>query len=795
MGWLIILPLLEISCACELANFTPVFFVVRDSLVVYGPHSDWQCHTPQLHRARHSVNGAEPLVQASFGLREVGMRASVSGTASGRGDGSRPSSQSGRDQLVVEAQCMPLAGKILHVRVYYVTVGTPSSTPLAGALSPLHATTPDASAIATSSGGASQSLGFRVLAIDELDNEFSLFVSRQKAEYLFRSQSPAQSASFEDASVASAPSLEAMANSIIDHIDIIGNRHRDVGKLTCREPEVHVAKRTRAMLARDAASKQKNPHLMAKNDQRAARAKKTVLRTMEAIATAQQQDSVAALDQGVVSPRSRRSRKSSDESLLHRMAFSNDKPVWRSDLETNYEEQQQSSATSAAPASSTANVSTKSATDATTMTSSSSATTVGTSAPRRVIPERKHKHKDLYERREKERKQRLLVTRAKSSSNILEPASLIATSPSLTALAVLEKPGEEEELPKALPDPHTIRARFNAAVRNAYAVRTFLGVKSPPETEQFLRRRTVDHTERRVLKGNDSFSAFPGMGVEITHERPEFRGGVDEDDPLLQEKLRILTQTARRNSFVRDKDGNLIRRSNSSRGGSARRLSSFGVEPLVPLVASSSAPVLGAAVNADIGINSDVIGHDDEQGQVAEALHDDKNMQVASQHKEWLTEMQPQAASTTSDAREAILVENEPADHQSVLETSTSTLPQPSSSEKAADEEGCEVGNIAGEAASTADPEITFEPDLNPQSAALDPEQEHLSKEADLPLLPADDPDAAVATAALAIRTETYTAAVQDSAPSAIPRRSSTSSPHRYFSPPNVLECDGFCGS
>lgn len=490
---------------------------------------------------------------------------------------SRPSSQNVRDQLVAEARGFLLAGKILHVRIFHVLAGSPGSTPS----SPLTNVRGSISDAVGKGSAAQSSLGFRVHATDELDNDFSLFVSRQKAEYLVAAQRKPDEA-------AALLSLEQMGNSILDHLDIIGNRNRDIGKLTCREPEIRITKRTRAVPTQSAESKQRNPHLAGRqNDQRAVRAKKNALKAMAAIASSHEQVGLVSQENGELQELhqapSRRSRKASDDSLLHRMAFSNDKSTWRANLTTSVEEEQQT----------TANSTTSTLPVAVARSNTSSATSVG---PKRMIPERKHKHKDLYERRAKERKQRLLITRTQSSSNIMDMRLQSPQGIPLASLTVEEGMGEEDDQAKLI-GSKDIRARFNAAVRNAYAVRTFLGVKSPVETEQFLRRRTAGRGERRVIKGFEAFSDFPGMGVEITHERPEGRYSVDESDPMMQEKLRILTQAAQRSSLVRDKDGNLVRRANSSRANSLRRVTN----PDVPgLVASSSAPVIGIIISAPL---------------------------------------------------------------------------------------------------------------------------------------------------------------------------------------------------
>ncbi|EGZ26257.1 hypothetical protein PHYSODRAFT_443029, partial [Phytophthora sojae] len=309
----------------------------------------------------------------------------------------QPSSQP-RDQLVLQVENVALSGRLLSIEIYEVqnaatsrTTGTPSSslrsTPL-----PSTPLTP------------SRTAGFRVAARDDVENEYSLFVTRQKAEYLYRAAYPVEAAATE------VISLEAMANGILGHLNIIGNRQRDVGRLVCREPEPHVEKKTRVLPATTPPEKQRNPHLPSKRqDQRAVRVQKTSKRTMEAVAKAMRRHEQDASGDdesaGSEAESGKMDRKSSEGSILHRMAVADSKTVWKSKLETNYEETEH-----ALP------LYEEDDKDINAYRVQPYTLAPGLSPVKRALPERKTKHKDLEDRRQKGRQQRIRVQAAQDIS-------------------------------------------------------------------------------------------------------------------------------------------------------------------------------------------------------------------------------------------------------------------------------------------------------------------------------------------------------------------------------------------
>ncbi|KAG3250723.1 hypothetical protein PI124_g4656 [Phytophthora idaei] len=302
---------------------------------------------------------------------------------------SRPASQP-RDQLVLQIENVPLAGRLLTIEIFDIqnsaptkATGTPSS--------PVRSAPPTPS---TSSNSA-RSSGFRVAARDDVENEYSLFVTRQKAEYLYRAAYPAEAEATE------VITLEAMANGILAYLNIIGNRQRDVGKLVCREPEPHVEKKIRVLPSSTPPHKQKNPHLPSKRqDQRAVRVQKTSKRTMEAVAAAMRRPGLdwngddecagSEVESGKLD------RKGSEASILHRMAVADSQTMWKAQLETNYEESDHPS---------------QNESDALAVTQDYTLAP-GLLPVKRALPERNTKHKDLEERRQKGRHQRILIAQA-----------------------------------------------------------------------------------------------------------------------------------------------------------------------------------------------------------------------------------------------------------------------------------------------------------------------------------------------------------------------------------------------
>lgn len=559
---------------------------------------------------------------------------------------SRPSTAQSKGRLVLQVEDFFLANKFVVVTVHEVQ-SSGLSSPLGTARpqsssSSQQQNTEKSEALAAldKDDGAAAVLsaevtGFHVTAVDEVENEYSLFISRQKAEYLLRmeqetTQSQAsESSSQQQPAVAVLISIEAMANSILTHLDIIGNRHRDIGKLTCREPQAHVAKKERVVPAKSSSAangKQKNSHLPSKRqDQRAARSLKTAVKTREAIALAAHKLIASPTspnpspllplahhedmseDTEVLTPRTRKARKSSDYRLLSRMAVADDKTIWKSELESIHDDpsfrvmiddmngkafaeqgRQAGSTTQTADHDSIASLSTI----------------------KRAMPEKKTKHKELQERRDKGRQARLRITRGNSWSALQDicgvPSSLAADDEPTRAATFEEIDGLPGNLVKRLPSLSSRNGgsskRFELLPsRSVTRKSSLVPEQQPQEPEQFLRKRSGAN-ERRVLKTESIFNEIPGMGVEITTERPSQRGSLLLGSPRTDDVKRLdmlrMQENARRSSLERDLDGTLRRRSVSKAGSRRHSIAKEkSVEELISdtvalLVPSASEPEL-----------------------------------------------------------------------------------------------------------------------------------------------------------------------------------------------------------
>lgn len=428
---------------------------------------------------------------------------------------------------MLQVENLPLGGRILTIEIFEVpdTAPTKASGTL---LSPVRS----APSTPLASSNSARANGFRVAARDDVENEYSLFVTRQKAEYLYRAAYPAEAEESEEISP------EAMANGILTYLNIIGNRQRDVGKLVCREPEPHVKKKARVLPTSTPPNKQRNPHLPSKRqDQRAVRVQKTSERTMEAVASAMRLlgsglngDDDSEMDVGKFD------RKGSEASILHRMAVADSKTMWKAQLETNYEESDHPSfyeldASAAAQEYTLA---------------------PGLSPLKRALPERRTKHKDLEERRQKGRQQRIMVAQAahdapnsvlnsiqgQGSYRLLveendpdsDPLSPVTTR--RTSMVTVDSTDKPTAQPRAASAPRS-------SVGTVYSLRNLFEL-SLSEPEQFLRRRTLD-THRSVL-GNDRWQddILGGMEIEITDERPSLETPPNKLDALLNTARRVM---------------------------------------------------------------------------------------------------------------------------------------------------------------------------------------------------------------------------------------------------------------
>ncbi|KAL4161813.1 hypothetical protein PRNP1_002365 [Phytophthora ramorum] len=448
----------------------------------------------------------------------------------------RPPSQPSRDRLVLQVENVVLVGRrLLALEIFEVqNAATTPSSPLRS--------TPQPSTPSSTPLSSARASGFRVAARDEVENEYSLFVTLQKAEYLYRAAYPVEAAANEDTS------SEAMANGILAHLSIIGNRQRGVGKLVCREPEPHVEKKSRVVPVSTPPHKQKNPHLPSKRqDQRAVRVQKTSKRAMEAVAQAMRRpDSDLSGDDesaGSEVESNKPERKNSEASLLHRMAVADSKTMWKAELETNYEESDHTSFVL------------DDDTESNFLKNQQYALPPGLSPVKRALPERKTKHKDLEVRRQKGRHQRILVTQAVQeapSSALLD--SIPAQNPYSVVIEETEQDASSDasrrssgvtvsSTEKPITQPRASSApRSCVVVGNAYSLKN-LYESETSEPEQFLRRRTLD-AHRSVLPTDQWQDDIFGMGIEITDERPSLITPPNRLDALLSTARHVMTVNA-----------------------------------------------------------------------------------------------------------------------------------------------------------------------------------------------------------------------------------------------------------
>ncbi|GMF55024.1 unnamed protein product [Phytophthora fragariaefolia] len=483
---------------------------------------------------------------------------------------SRPSSQS-RDQLVLQVENVALSGRLLTIKIFEVqnAITSRAAGTLSSSLRPTQ--------LPSSPLTPSRTAGFRVAARDDVENEYSLFVSRQKAEFLYRAAYP------DEAAAADVITLEAMANGILGHLNIIGNRQRDVGKLVCREPEPHIEKKARVLPVSTPPDKQRNPHLLSKRqDQRAVRVQKTSKRTMEAVAKAMRRlDHETNADDestGNEAESGKMDRKNSEGSILHRMAVADSKTIWKSELETNYEESDYISPLFEAGK------------EIEVYKTQPYSLAPGLSPVKRALPERKTKHKDLEERRQKGRQLRIRATQTVHES----PQSALSSLQTHNSYKVVVEETEYDlsgegsrrssMVTVSSTEKTTPQQRASSAPRSSVVVGNAYALKNLPndtlEPEQFLRRRTFD-AHKSVLRKDHWQDDIPGMGIEITNERPTLQTPPTGLDALFG--------TARRVMMVASLQRNL---SESTAPPEQSKIITSQLQNLHSLGVSFSAPIL-----------------------------------------------------------------------------------------------------------------------------------------------------------------------------------------------------------
>ncbi|KAE9343536.1 hypothetical protein PR003_g8919 [Phytophthora rubi] len=163
-------------------------------------------------------------------------------------------------------------------------------------------------------------------------------------------------------------------------------------------------------------------------------------------------------------------RKSSEASILHRMAVADSKTMWKAELETNYEESEH-----APPL-------IEEEKDINAYKIQPYTLAPGLSPVKRALPERKTKHKDLEERRQKGRQQRIRATQAAHEAPTPALSSLQAQSSYKVVIEETEHDVSGEgsrrssmvtgsSTEKSTPQPRASSApRSSAIVGNAYAL-------------------------------------------------------------------------------------------------------------------------------------------------------------------------------------------------------------------------------------------------------------------------------------------------------------------------------------
>uniref|UniRef100_K3X9U9 Uncharacterized protein n=1 Tax=Globisporangium ultimum (strain ATCC 200006 / CBS 805.95 / DAOM BR144) TaxID=431595 RepID=K3X9U9_GLOUD len=530
---------------------------------------------------------------------------------------SRPTTAQSKGRLVLQVTDFLLANKVAVVSIHEIQhAGQGSSSPGTTAR-PTSVLRTESSTSDSENPAAAEVTGFYVTAMDEVENEYALYISRQKAEYLYRVEcenavaisdngAPVAPLSLDKSSI----TLEDMATSILAHLDIIGNRHRDIGKLTCREPQAPVMKKARVMSpAKNASAKHKNAHFLQakRQDQRAARSLQTAVRTMEAIASAHQRGSGGGktTEEEELSPRTRKARKSSEYRLLSRMAAADSKTIWKSELESIHDDPSFRAIMEGICKDDF--VTSRPIAMLDPIHSNGNKHVSSTAIHRRALPEKKTKHKELQERREKGRNARLHITRATSSSALHDIAASVVVAEPATTASTLEEFNSSNSSQRSLAvapssqrlllaTMNSIRG-INALTGNMYSMKALEVEEQQQEQETFLRKRSISSSQKRVLKADSLFNEMPGMGVEITNERPVNRGslsllGSARGDDLMREVKLHVQENARRSSLVRDENGNLRRRSSLMCSTSRKMSLPFVDDAGGTLATSASAPEL-----------------------------------------------------------------------------------------------------------------------------------------------------------------------------------------------------------
>jgi hypothetical protein len=157
--------------------------------------------------------------------------------------------------LVLHLQNYNISERFLEIRVYQLlNASTDSSIDSSRKQSHSHRTHDPTD----SEENGFTCIGYRIAAHDDMENEYALFVPKKKAQDIYKASCNYQDVDIDLLSPRLAISKlpQDVAELIVAHLDIVGNLHRDVGKLVCTEPTPVSQKKIRTLPVDSAVAKQ-----------------------------------------------------------------------------------------------------------------------------------------------------------------------------------------------------------------------------------------------------------------------------------------------------------------------------------------------------------------------------------------------------------------------------------------------------------------------------------------------------------------------------------------------------------
>ncbi|KAF1329164.1 hypothetical protein FI667_g6115, partial [Globisporangium splendens] len=512
----------------------------------------------------------------------------------GNDEPSRPTTAQSKGRLVLQVTDFLLANKVAVVSIHEVqNTGQGSSSSVATSL-PTFVLRTERSTSDGENSAAAEVAGFYVTAIDEVENEYALYTSRQKAEYLYRVEQ--ENAIANGGNGASHPRTpryhrQSPPRHWETHVSRAASTRREesahdaasqksVGKAQeCAFPAGQAARSTRRDIAANGCEDDGGDCICAPTRQWWG------------------QDDCGQRRGGTESE----NEESTQEQLTiwkSELESIHDDPSFRAIVKGIHKDDLEASGSSSMLGP---------------IHSSGDKYASSTTICRRALPEKKTKHKELQERREKGRNARLRVTRETSSSVLHDIAasagsdaaepSVVVTPSRAATFEEIDAPASNSSQRKLTIAPSSRRLLLatvnsiqdiNTLAGNAYSMKALEVEEQEQEQETFLRKRSVTSAQKRVLKADSLFNEIPGMGVEITNERPVNRGslsllGSPRGDDLMREVKLRMQENARRSSLVRDENGNLRQRLSLARSASRRKSLLFVDDGLAT---SASAPEL-----------------------------------------------------------------------------------------------------------------------------------------------------------------------------------------------------------